>query len=345
MARLEEAKFAVPRPVGKICFAKGGTIIMKAATGNNNVVKRSVHFDRDSDEEYFEDGFVAQTGQSNGVSEAPTTRAADSGKDDQATIMCSTDDSCPKTGAMGSLNTGEQFEWVPKTVMDLMKRYIPISYSQDKRKATSKEDNSHKALWSNTIAVKNQPMHPMAQLYGGWRGSLKYRIFMNSAGAFSRVFYIPASGQHDYVRDEQNTMVNTLIGEVTEEEENGVHCEISGEVWTQTAFEIPFINSNKGYIDVMIPYQDILRFRQIDQHTGFLCIAFNGIITNPDTNKSVQVFQSIGDDFAVGCFHAVPKEIIYRVVQVKPPAGKKLVNRKIPFGLSGLQGEVAGGDY
>lgn len=168
---------------------------------------------------------------------------------------------------------------------------------------------------------------------------------MNTAGSFSRVFYIPASGQHDFSRDEQNLFVNTLYGQVTEEDESGVVCEITREVWSQTAFEIPFINGNKGYIDVMVPYQDIFRFRQTDSHTGYLCVAFNVVVSNPDTNKMIQVFQSVGDDFAVGCFHAVPKDLIYRVVQVTPPEDKKLVNRSIPFGLSGFRGDLPKGPY
>jgi len=235
------------------------------------------------------------------------------------------------------LNLGEKFEYTPKTVLDVMRRFTSIllfttdGWNTSPAYTTTKQLQYHFARMTNAVpdpipgfGVKFtsepraalsflvKPRHEFAKLYSAWAGHMKYRFVLRYNNQFSggmpRVafFPVPPTSTHSAA-----SFISSGFWP------NGSTWGDNTRGMTHYAQEhVMALPNNTFQIDVQVPFTTHYNMLSTSDETkagltveqvsgvpvspGFISIDF-GLTLVPDTltefDGSLQIYEAVGDDF------------------------------------------------
>jgi hypothetical protein len=306
-SRFPDAKFTIPRPIQPAVVEvfepqSGGELITEAS----DVVEAPIH-ERDD----------ARGDQENAPVNVAITKLND-----------------VVTNKPGTLNLGHKFEYTPKSVLDWCRRgnFIGLIPRQAVSAASSEVKGSPFGDTS-VYSVMVGPNNLMANFYGAWAGSMKYRIFIynsqnNAISELTSVMFLPFVPPKDGATIVDSHMTHIYSG--TQGAIPGILRAVNSYstagtnyVGISKAHEMDYkVNTKCGYIDVMVPFETHLNFldtypgqqlpgqRDAYLSPGTLILTFETSGVSKPTQARIAVAESVGDDFRFGLFRP-PRRIRY----------------------------------
>lgn len=219
-----------------------------------------------------------------------------------------------------------KFPYAFTNVLDLVRR--PIIFGKDYRyydEGVSVNGNFAVAsAKTKGFQLYVKPWFIFNQWYGGWSGSLKYRIYTKRMQlSISPILFTPAN----LPRKEFSTAGCLAVcgvgsGLQSKQKVGAFNVAVECIHGTMGAKEVAFpVSANEGFIDVMVPFHTHLEFLYCTGGNFNGCISQLGILSGLcDGDTDPVIYQSAADDFCYGVF--------------RPPPGIHLKNKTNPKGLT-----------
>jgi hypothetical protein len=232
------------------------------------------------------------------------------------------------------LELGRKFEFTVTDVLELTRRYVKMvpvdDWSLDSFNVQSSFSENGETFKVYNFSV--QPRSQFADLFAGWAGGIKYRIFIEG-NKLPQVVFAP------YLN-----LDSTLPGvPVIDAVDHGVFTYRGLELTSASAFtglyprEVLYPLNNQDYIDVSCPFQTHFNFCYTASTHGVAPIS-SGTLSVITTADKLKIFTAFADDCKLGVFRppmttnfdmGVFKEGIagFRQADVKHISNQKSVSR------------------
>lgn len=191
---------------------------------------------------------------------------------------------------------GEKFEYNITDIHELLRRYVPIPPSSFSGFPISNFNGNYTA-WRVPVYLTNQ----FANVYAGWSGTIKFRIFVYSSTP-AMVMHIPTNRTSNGSAYSDVDYSMTLLGAETSFMQSAT-VRVTSAYWpTFAAREMTMpLTSNSSWIDVSVPFCTELNYLP-NQDRGLSTPQIgpwgNGYLwIRTSTDAKVEIFQAAGDDF------------------------------------------------